>query len=912
MSVEKNRVKIGARALSEDALGNLLPNNKEISNRIKNIRQFAWKYKKEKEELSKGKDWYQNYLAKELDRNQNNIFSILGGRGSGKTSVLLTIKNRLTNQNTNDIMLPLIIPENMGDSSDILGWTICAFEKNIKDIEDYVEKNLDYNKCPKFGFFKNCRKNEKNILREKFGELLKYYTYINKEYRQLLNVFYDGFNEYKEKTKEVINAERELLNKFEEFIDTLIEVKKEVHKIEEEPLIYIFFDDVDLCTERCLEIVNMILKYLSNPNIVVFVSGDYSTFSETLTINLLKKDGLLMNCQDYFDKEERGKEALNVRKQLAKDILKKALPPAYRFKMPTFNNKAKADFKFSTSEDDRDNIQEQYESLLELIKIKLLNIEKNNKENFLYYNNTLIEIYFNIFDSNPRSLMNIYYFLYGLEENQDDDKNRRQCEILKDFLNIIIDSNPRFGEMEEHIVPYIIDIKDNLEETFVNYEYIKELYYNDLNKEGEKVLEKYVSIFLLANFIENVIARKVKRSIHHIDIFIEMVNSANRNNLIPKQDDSEFILALYSKVNETLGRVNSNQSDHYKITYFTQTYFEILFDLSSKKDTKNIDDKKIRNIFLPSIRKQDKWATDNIDIIFKATCNPEHLLSKAINECYDNQIKEFDIEMRHRISEELSKLFNDYLEKIRKLGRKKSISIGNSIKVSIGIEKYLHKILEINNLLNVDISDLDEKIRVVKDAIDDSNDEVFYNFGNMTVYEIPEIFIRRFNSLNIEINDEDTVKQIEIIKEIIDPRNNGTISVKDYESLRKNIRRLLRNSSRNYGSRYMAQIDYLTEMLKDFSSKKLVDSSGNDGNNNKDMEQLLAMMEKNVLLRFSLNMLKREKYIIENENTYKKLISMKEALKSLINKNTLVRNVIKNKQEEIELLKIEKEDNENV
>ena len=76
------------------------------------------------------KHYYKNSLV--CEENSNNVFSILGGRGSGKTSVLLTIKNEIIKENkNNDFMLPLIIPENMGEGSDILGWTICAFENLI-------------------------------------------------------------------------------------------------------------------------------------------------------------------------------------------------------------------------------------------------------------------------------------------------------------------------------------------------------------------------------------------------------------------------------------------------------------------------------------------------------------------------------------------------------------------------------------------------------------------------------------------------------------------------------------------------------------------------------------------------------------------------------------------------------------
>ncbi|EGO88592.1 hypothetical protein G8S49_09790 [Clostridium botulinum C] len=929
MSIEKNKVKIGARALSTEAFHKLLPNNEEIFTRIEDIREFAYRYKKEKEESrqSYNNDLYRNYLSKELDRNQNNIFSILGGRGSGKTSVLLTIKNRITNKNTTDIMLPLIVPENMGDSSDILGWTICAFEKIILDIERYIYENRNINNSDKHDFFKNCRKNDNNILRKKFSELLKYYTYVNKEYRQILNLNYDGFNDYKEKTKEVVNAERELLNKFEEFIDILVEVKKDLLKVDKEVLIYIFFDDVDLSTERCLEIISIILKYLSNSNIVVFVSGDYATFSETLTINLLKKDGLLKNSDKYFYKEENmgGKNALDIRRQLAQDILKKALPPAYRFKMPILNNKAKAEFKFSTPEDDNSNEEEKYQNLLQLINTKLLNSKKDNTYNFLFYQNNLIEIYFNIFDSNPRSLMNIYYFLYGLEEYKGE---KTYCEVLKAFLNIIIDSNPQLENMANQIVTYIIDIKDDLNETFINYQYIKELYDNEsklkqqsgTNYNSKKLLDKYINIFLLAHFIENIIATKIQRNIHGINIFIEMINKSNENKLIPKHNDSNFILALYSKINKTLGRITSNKFSTYEINYFTKTYFEILFELVGEKSTDILNQKdksnKIRDVFLPSIRQQDGWAIEKIDIIFKATCNSKDLFIKAINKSYDTYVKNLDIETRYEISYMLLKLYNEYANKIDNLGKKKSISIGNFMNVSIGVKTdfYYIKQIEIkNNLYIKDIKNLDETIRIVKEAMNDIHDELFYNenLKNGIVYEMPKLFIKKFNELWLEFNElwlefdvnevENIQGKMDIINHIIESRNNREISIDDYQIIKRFLRDIQYDKFvRGDIVKYSKEFNYLLKMTNDFEKKDVVIF--------KNINQLENLIKENVLLRFSIDMLKRRKYIDENKNVYNDFIKVKKVLSSV--GNPLLKRIIREKQNELEQLKIQKEKNE--
>lgn len=653
-------INIGARALSEEQLKKILPEYIDIEKRIESIRGYAQEYNNKR---NLAYDSYESFLKKELNRNNNNVFSILGDRGSGKTSALLTIKNKLTVKNNLDIMLPLIIPEDMGEGSYILGWTICSFEKIVDNIESYIYNNCNKNSS-EFNFFKNCRRHEKNDLRKSFDDLLKYYTYVNKEYRDILSTNYDGINDYREKTKEVINAERELLNKFEEFIDTLLKVKKYINNTKNEPLIYIFFDDIDLNTSKCLEIVNMILKYLCNVNIVVFVSGSYQTFSEAITISLLKKDGILNNIDTYFYEENfaGGKNALQTRKTLAQDILKKVLPPAYRMYMPKLSNKQKAEFIYSTSEEDLD--EKSYYTLVQLINSKLLNIEEEDKEeSFLYYNDSLIDIYFSIFDDNPRGLMNVYYFLYELrkdeyiyskkdgksEEQEKRNKQREYCKVLKEFLNIIVDSNSNLSYLRTEI-DKIINIKNKLEDIFINYKYIKEVYYdsyvdnygNFVGMENKDDVEVGIQLFLLAHFIENMVILRMKmdnhntdRKSHGLEILISMVNGINGDRYIPRYNNSKFVLAFYSQFNNKLNHLVEKRLYPDRFNYFTKIYLSICYELIFNKKGKNIKLSYLKKILSNILRDDYQWVERTIRIIINIHPNESMYLQKPIREFYN-------------------------------------------------------------------------------------------------------------------------------------------------------------------------------------------------------------------------------------------------------------------------------------
>ena len=75
--------------------------------------------------------------------------------------------------------------------------------------------------------------------------------------------------------------------------------------------------------------VKTLLSYLSNENIVTFISGDLDTFEEALTLDFLRQENVL--DKDILD-QEIGKDRLLASKQtLAYEYLKKIIPPAYRY-----------------------------------------------------------------------------------------------------------------------------------------------------------------------------------------------------------------------------------------------------------------------------------------------------------------------------------------------------------------------------------------------------------------------------------------------------------------------------------------------------------------------------------------------------------------------------------------------------
>lgn len=349
-NLSNNKIKIGARILSDKALEKLLPSNHDIDNQISSIRESARSYNSIRKSNKDKENW-----DREFDRHFNNIFSILGGRGSGKTSVLLTMKYKIMEKHSKvDIILPLVVPEKIGTKGSIL-------ECIMGLLGDVVEKIQNDNKdidSRKIFNTESCRKQDTSKLVEKYNELLRQYTYTQLDYKQILIDQYEGFKDYIDNIKNILDSDQKLIVKFEEFIEELLDEKRKLNQEQgKEPIIFVFFDDVDLSTERCTEVLNIILRYLSHHNIVVFVAGNYKTFSEVITINNLENDKLLNNQMEkcFFSETIIDSEtALDTRKILTQDFLKKILPPAFRYYMPIMDEKAKAKFIFSTEEDNCD------------------------------------------------------------------------------------------------------------------------------------------------------------------------------------------------------------------------------------------------------------------------------------------------------------------------------------------------------------------------------------------------------------------------------------------------------------------------------------------------------------------------------------------------------------------------------
>ncbi len=318
---KENNNKIGARCLSDLEAELILPTYQRIYDQIDQFRREKQAVGREKKQRENKRDERQSGTSQDVIQKTNNI-GIIGVRGAGKTSVLKTIRVRLererdSDSKINDIIFPIIVPENMSESGNLMA-TILGMLGEV--VEEREEKEKKENKKHNV----DCIR--KSSLHLKYDEVVKQYTYIQKEYRDILIHQYTTENDYVGRSAKVFNSDTVFINKFNELIDELVKTKSQE---DNSGLLFLFIDDIDLSTYRCADVVKTLLSYLSNENIVTFISGDLETFEEALALDFLRQENVL--DKDILDKKVGHITLLDSKKMLAYEYLKKIIPPAYRY-----------------------------------------------------------------------------------------------------------------------------------------------------------------------------------------------------------------------------------------------------------------------------------------------------------------------------------------------------------------------------------------------------------------------------------------------------------------------------------------------------------------------------------------------------------------------------------------------------
>ena len=481
----------GAREINVDFLKQSIPGLDDLDNTIKRFREVAYNYN----------NIYQN-KSKYYDEKFNNNISILAGRGMGKSSALITIISQIESsqyfkkvsakKNYIDIINPMIDPEDINENSDILGWVITSLFEQANQLEQTDSKKSDLN------YYFNIDNSIHHDLQEKKKELISYYSIYSKEYSNVALNNSVNVHDYNSNLEDILTFDYKLHKCFIEFINMIIKYKRDINRHtmkglageKIEPLIYFFFDDVDMSSKKSIKILTDILSYFAHPNIVIFISGDYQVFEQSLMAYFMSETKEVTLKMSY----KKRKIEIKFAKDRTEYFLKKVLPPSYRFYVQEFSNDAAKIVHHYHS--NRDNIFER-KNILELLSYvfcagfeadndpeknvylktfivpkpddnddfdeeKLVELNDEIRMNYLY-------AYLSVFSVNIRGFMNVYNYLVKEAENifESEDKHKYwNINKFKEFLRVILNSKHTYQKYQNNIEKfiYVKDQTDNKEQ----------------------------------------------------------------------------------------------------------------------------------------------------------------------------------------------------------------------------------------------------------------------------------------------------------------------------------------------------------------------------------------------------------------------------------------------------------------
>ena len=150
------RESMNFKILSDEQLKNVFPEWESLIERIDNYHQWLKTARLDK----------RNLVEKQYNLMYENIYSILGGRGTGKTSVIFTLRNYIEENYPSDVVLPIVMPEVIPESGETLGWILASLENLVEQLS----KGMEVKQQRSREIFYDC-KNGDNPLRNIYDEV---------------------------------------------------------------------------------------------------------------------------------------------------------------------------------------------------------------------------------------------------------------------------------------------------------------------------------------------------------------------------------------------------------------------------------------------------------------------------------------------------------------------------------------------------------------------------------------------------------------------------------------------------------------------------------------------------------------------------------------------------------------------
>ena len=511
--------KVGIKLLEDDQLMNVFPQYDRLLSRIE-------EHRKQIKSIDMTDEFKRHY---QYNMMYDNVFSIFGKRGTGKTSVAFSLQRKFERNivKTGDMVIPIIIPEIIPAECSIMGWILGIFEEEVQKIllycNDERREKRDY-----FVSGRNDLKDAGVKLRDTFDTLKD--IYFSEKYDPAAERSYQFA---------VANSARQMGNyyrfsrKLMEFWDCLIQVLTLKIRTEQGtdneymPLIYFVFDDVDLAPERISELMSVITKYLSHPNLIVLTTADERMILEVVDMAFDKRIGKLPkewrtylgksidrnSVYDFYDSQRSAKE-LEI-SEAANMYVSKVFPPSTRYYLELFDTvESKEHFRIESGKPLMDELKEE---------LSLLN---GKDDLFFMLNGTYINFYLNFLGNTSRQISNGFIAIQELLKELTAKQSRNLDEyynIFVHFIRTIIKSNYSFSEQLKDLDTFIhqvFDRKRNKILLYIDYDFIVDFLslYDEKNNTDEednteKTLLLTIRLFSLFWFVENIIVLLEKKGV---------------------------------------------------------------------------------------------------------------------------------------------------------------------------------------------------------------------------------------------------------------------------------------------------------------------------------------------------------------------------------------------------------------
>ena len=509
---------LGAKYLDQKQMETNFPDYRALLDRIEDQRQVADFVGRSFGGVESWKIHPQMY---------DNVFAILGGRGSGKSSVIQSLWEHLQHGgHSRDIILPIIIPETISDPHcSILGWIMATAEQVIDSIEEQLRGLEDRRggawvceHLPRdpMGFFKDCHLQHNNRLRERYESLKRDCI---PDLASGAAFSYDEMVGLQVHLSQKQYALVRNLNRFWADVTTYWKVIKGLQAEEEgregepaQPLIILMFDDVDLVPERSLELLNSTFQYFTNPNIVLILTAAEKVLEQVIWTKMLERmlgshyESLFTDFYktEHMGENRTGKLSLGSIDRMAREYYDKVVPPANRYHLRRYLTIAdRKRYRYASMGQSFRLPQEEVSIQLgDFLIGQIQSLTAQSSGLFIQGGaEQLREAYLLMFGDKSRNIangclaiLNCVSRLKGYQASVRDRSSRQQLwgqayDALRQLLTVLISSNRMVKELGGEVLGLLY--QGGAGEIRVDYDGLWNLYDRKCRALGDEELERY-------------------------------------------------------------------------------------------------------------------------------------------------------------------------------------------------------------------------------------------------------------------------------------------------------------------------------------------------------------------------------------------------------------------------------------